>query len=469
MATQVSRPEQGTKVAPFSYNEILSIYNTRLDTGYLMEIERYGKADRIFDFLNKPEREISISTRRPKVFEMLPIQADVSNESDIATSLAGAAMTFVVATADVSATGATPLNVSEGIIVPGAYTISGNDALFVVQANPSGVTYTLYPADQTEGVATLIPGGTVFKIHGSYKGFETGQPDAKNTKRVERPYQVGLCKTTAALGGGVGALKWLQVNAMDDPSRNGFIAENQYLAEFDHDKKLDDMIFFNQLIDNTNLTETSALDGNAGLRQASKGLWNHAEDSGQILPYAGTWDQGNFYDYKNLAISQLISSREVQFYYGYDLSRQVEQAGLDWIQAYSGGTDLFMSSQGVGWDVKYYQLDGFTFQCKELESFRNVIGLGNQAYNFYKSGIMMPVGTAPADVDGRGTEHHPNIMLGYLRHDGVDRKRSIGFINGPSGLSYPVNTEDDLTKWIFNTEYALFVLRPNQLVLVKPE
>jgi hypothetical protein len=439
----ITRTEQGTKVAPFSYNEIVSIWDARLDTGYLADIERYGFADRVLNFLRMPEREISISSRKNKVFEKLPTQADIKNNAQIATSVAGAAMTFVVSTDDRSTTGAVPLQVSEAILVPGAYTISGNDAVFTAQAYDSGTfTFTLYPNDQTEGVAVAIPADTVFKIHGSYHGYETNQPNGKRTKRVERSYSNGLCKTTGELGGGVGSLKWLEVQYLDDPSRTGFVSEMQYLAEFDHDKKLDDMIFFNEEIDNTNLTETS-------------------------------WDTGNFYDYKDLAISQLVSSREVRFWYGYNLSSQIEQAGLDWIQAYSGGSVLFMGAgnEGLGIDVKYYQLDGFTFQCKELESFRNAVGAGNQNYNFYKSGMMIPVGRGATEIEGGAVEQHPELMLGYMNHGGTNRKRVFGHAGGMTGAGYPnvLDNGGDYDKVFINTEYCLFALRPNQYVLVKPE
>jgi hypothetical protein len=460
----ITRPTQGTKVNPFSSNEIVSLWDARLETGYMADIERYGFADRVLSFLRMPEREITLSTRKPKVFEKLPIQADVTNNAQIATSVAGAAMTFVVATGDVSATGAIPLQANEAIIVPGAYTISGNDAVFVAKS-VSGSTVTLYPADSTEGVQSAIPASTVFKIHGSYHAFETGQPSGKRTKRVERAYKVGLCKTTAEIGGGIQSLDWLPVEYLDDPSRTGFMAEAQFVAEFDHDKKLDDMIFFNEEINNTNLVEASGLDANNGLFQASKGLWNHAEDSGQDLLYSGTWDTGNFYDYKDLAISQLVSSREVRFWYGYNLSSQIEQAGLEFVGNYSQGSDLFTGGSGLGFDVKYYQLDGFTFQCKELESFRNAVGAGNQNYNFYKSGMMIPVGRGSAEIDGGAVEQHPELMIGYQK----TRKRVIGFINGMTGLPYQVVTDGDYAKWHMNTEYCLFALRPNQYVLVKPE
>lgn len=462
----IDRTTQGTKVAPFSNAEIVSIYDARLETGYVAQIERYGKADRVFDFLRMPEREIYVSSRKNKVYETLPVQADIKIESNIATSLAGAVSTLVVDTDDRSATGMVPLQVGEGVIYPGTYTISGNDALFVVQANPSANTYSLYPAVATEGVQTLIPANSVLKIHGSYHGFESGQPAGKRTQQVTRSFYNGLVKTTGDLGGGAGALKWQQVQWNDDPSRSGFIEETQFLAEFDHDKKLDDMIFFNNLITNTSLTDTTSY-GTSGLRQASKGLWNHAEDDGQELLYSGTWDTGNFYDYKELAISQLVSSREVQFMYGYNLSSQIEQAGLDWIQSYSGGTDLFMAPGKLGIDVKYFQLDGFTFQCKELESFRNAIGAGNQMYSFYKSGLMIPVGVGAVTIDGK-TEQHPNLMIGYLSANGINRKRSFGVINGPTGANYPVNSTYDATKLMINTEYTLFVLRANQIVIVKP-
>jgi hypothetical protein len=457
----ITRPTEGIKAGPAGYQYISSVWDSRLDTGYIGDIKRYGVADQFLTFLRMPDREFTLTTRKPKFFEQLPLQADVKLNAAIAVSSAGDPLSLVVHTDDRD-NGRVPIKVADSIIIPGAYTTSGDDEQYTITAyNSSTYTATLTPHVATNQVATEIPASTVLKIHGSYHGHQTDQPEGMFTKRVERSYTVGYCKTTAKLGGGVQSLKWLEVE-MNDGS-NGFVEENQYLAEFQHDKKLDDMIFYSQAITNASLTETDALEGGSVIRQASKGIWNYGLDDGQTLSYSGVWDVGNYYDYKDLALSQLLATREIQHLYGYDLSRQIEQSGLDFIQTYSGGTDLFMNG-GLGIDVKYFQLDGFTFQLKEIESFRNAIGFGNREYSFSKSGIMLPVDVAEAEYSG-SMEQHPTIMMGYMK----DRKRVIGIINGMTGLPFQVNQTADYASWNFNTEYSLIVLRPNQIVLTRPE
>ena len=457
----ITRPTQGTKAGPAGYQYISSVWDSRLDTGYIGDIKRYGVADQFLTFLRMPDREFTLTTRKPKFFEQLPLQADVKLNTAISTGAAGATLSLVVHTDDRD-NGRVPIKEHDGIIIPGAYTTSGDDEEYTITSYTAGTyTATLTPHSATNQIAVEIPAGTVLKIHGNYHGHQTDQPDGMFTKRVERSYSVGYCKTTRKIGGGIQSLKWLEVEMND--GANGFVEENQYLHEFMHDKNLDDMIFYTQAITNTALTETDALEGGTVIRQASPGIWNHGLDSGQTLGYSGVWDIGNFYDYKDLALSQLLASREIQYQYGYDLSRQIEQSGLDFIQSYSGGTDLFMNG-GLGIDVKYFQLDGFTFQCKEIESFRNAIGYGNREYSFSKSGMMLPVDVAEAEYNGV-MEQHPTIMMGYMQ----DRKRVIGIINGMTGLPYPVNQTADYASWNFNTEYSLIVLRPNQIVLVRPE
>lgn len=457
----IARPQQGVKAGPASYDYISSVWDSRLETGYIGDIKRYGVADQFLSFLRMPDTEITLTTRKPKFFEQLPVQADVKINAQIAAGAAGANLSLVVHTDDRD-NGRVPIKVSQSVLIPGAYTTSGDDEAYNCTAYNSGTfTATLVPHQDTNQVAVNIPAGTVLKLHGTYHGVETDQPEAVFTKRVERSYTLGHCKSTAKIGGGIQSLNWLPVEMND--GREGFVAENQWLAEFQHDKNLDDMIFYSQQITNAALTEASALSGTSSIKTSSKGIWNHGLDSGQTLSYSGVFDYGNFYDYKDLALSQLIASREVRFQYGYDLSRQIEQAGLDFIQAYSGGTDLFRG-EGLGIDVKYVQLDGFTFQLKEIESFRNAIGLGNREYDFSKSGMMLPVDVVEAEYEG-SMEKHPTIMMGYLK----DRKRVIGIINGMTGLPFPINQTPDYASWNFNTEYSLLVLRPNQIVLVRPE
>ncbi len=464
-------PASASKVGQYNFGEWVSIFDTRLDDGYMKEIERYGLGSHFMDFLELADYKTNITTRTPKVFERLEWETTVTVGSEIAIGGAGGDISFTVAAADVDASGNLPVMEGEGLVIPASKQTPGEDRIYVI-SDITGTTVTASPlsADGSAGypdqsqISVAIPVGTVLKVHGMYKGPGTGQPPGHNTYRAERTYYTSLPKTSMNYEGGINAIKW-----RDIPSESGVNQvwiEGQELAENFHSKRIDDHIFLGELNDNAALTEASQW-GGTNKRLSSQGLWNWGGTAGQDLTYDVAWETSNLYDYKDLIISQNVVSREILFLYGTDLGRQIEEANLDWVREFSGGSDLFRTANEIGVDIKFFKGNGFMFQFQEIKSFANPLRWGNKEYNFSKYGLMFPNQMEPVQIEGR-TERHANIALGYLNNNGEDRTRIIRVLDGMSGrMSQAVDQYDGSNLYML-TEFAPLIFRPNQIVRVLP-
>jgi hypothetical protein len=469
MAAQ-TYPLVSSKVGEYNFGEWASIYNARFDEGYLSEIDRYGLGSYFTDFMMLADRRTSVTNRSPKLFERLEWETTVKTGTQINTGAAGADISFTVDASDVDASGNLPVMEGEGLVIPAAFEATNENRIYVI-SDITGTTVTAGPlsADgttQTESeIAVAVPSGTVLKVHSYYTGYGTGQPPGHNSVRAQREYNTQIIKTSMNYEGGIQAIKWRQIKT--ESGVNSVWIEGQELAESFHSKRMDDAIFLGELNDNSTLTEASQF-GGTNKRTATKGLWNWAEEAGQELLYPGVFDFTQFYDYKDLIISQNVVARDIMFLYGTDLGRMVEEAGLDWLKSYSGGSSLFRTADEIGINIKYTMLNGFMFMFKELKSFSNPLRYGNKAYEFSKYGLMIPDQTESVTIDGR-TERHSNITLGFLNWAGEDRTRIVRVVDGMSGrMSMAVNDYDGSNLWML-TEFVPIVTRPNQLVQVKPQ
>lgn len=469
MAAQ-TYPQVGVKSGEFNFGEWASIFNARFDEGYIEEINRYGLGSFFMDFLMIADQTTAVTTRTPKVFEVLEWEATVKTGTQINIGAAGADISFDVDASDVDASGNIPIALSEGVVIPAAYEATGENRIYVVH-DITGTTVTASPlsADGTtiteSEIAIAVPAGTVLKIHSNYFGYGTGQPAGHNVVRAQREYNTQIIKTSMNYEGGIQAIKWRQIKT--EAGVNSVWIEGQEIAERYHSKRMDDAIFLGELNDNATLTQASQF-GGTNKRAATKGIWNWAEEAGQELLYPGVFDFTQFYDYKDLIISQNVVARDIMFLMGTDLQRMVEEAGLDWIREYSGGSDLFRTANEVGVNIKYAMLNGFMFMFQELKSFANPLRYGNKEYEFSKYGLMIPDQKETVTVEGR-TERHSNITLGFLNWAGEDRTRIVRVVDGMSGrISQASNDYDGSNLWLL-TEFVPLVYRPNQLVQVKPQ
>jgi hypothetical protein len=463
-------PNVGTKVSEFNQGWV-SIFNTRLDPGYIAEIQKYGVGSLVFDGLELAGRTINLGVRTPKWFEKLEWEKSVKINADVAAGAAGATFDFVVSTDDRDAQGNVPIQVGDGIVVPSAYQTPGEDRIYVITTYVAGTytatctpinsTGTTYTASQ---IGTLIPADTTLKIQSNYSGYGTGQPTGSIISRAEMYNTMQIMKTSLDVEGGLGAIKWRPVKMADGTP--GLWIEGQENLEYEHNKKIDDAILLGELNDNTSLTATSQF-GGTNVIPSTEGVWNSILNYGQIKYFASTWSQTDYYDIKDLALSQMVMNREFTDYCGTDLLRMKEEGNLEFIREYSGGSDLFKSSDRVGIDVKYVHLNGCIFRIQELKSWSNPQRWGNKAYEFSKRGFMVPEEMGAATIEGK-KEQVPNIMLAYLNNNGEDRSRVMRHVPGMSGRYPQAYNQYDGDHVYILTEACPLVFRANQLIAQIP-
>jgi hypothetical protein len=467
-----SYPTSYTKVGEYNFGEWATLFNARFDDTYQQEIDRYGLGSHFMDGLMLAGNTTNISNRTPKVFERVEWEATVQTGSVINTGAAGANISFVINASDRDASGNYPVAVGDGLVIPAANQATGENRIYVITGIVTGThTVTAAPLSAdgntvTESeISVAVASGTRLKIHSYYTGYGTGQPPGHNTVRAERTYYTQIIKTSMNYEGGINAIKWRPVKT--ESGINSAWMEGQELAENIHSKRMDDVIILGEVNDNAALVETSQWSG-SNKRTATQGLWNWGSEAGQDLLYPGTWEYTHLYDYKDLIISQQVIGREVMYLYGTDLGRMIEESDLRYIREFSGGSDLFVTNNKLGINVKYFMGNGFLFQFQELQSFANPQRWGNPAYKFSRYGLMLPNQNQVATVDGK-TERYWSITLGYLNHGGEDRTRIVRVLDGMSGRSSQAVDQYDGSNLYMLTEFVPIILRPNQIVRVLDE
>lgn len=465
-------PQSNVRVGEYNAAQWSSIFDLRFDEGYLQELNRYGIGSYFFDFLKLAGQMQAVTNRNPKVFERLEWESTVKIGAAIAVGAAGADISIVVHADDQDAAGNVPIQVSDGIVIPAYYEATKQNRIYVIHTyNPGTFTATASPlsADGTtiteSEIAIEVPTDIELKIHANFFGYGTGQPRGTYDAQVTREYPLTIIKTSMDYEGGIQAIKWRELKT--DSGINSVWIEGQERAELQHSKKMDDAIFLGELNDNATLTQASNF-GGTNKRASNIGLWNWGEQAGQELLYGGQWAMSNLYDYKDLALSQNLVANDIWFGLGTDLQRMVEEANLDWIREYSGGSDLFRTSSEIGVGIKYAHVNGYMFQFQEIKSFANPLRYGNKYYDFSKYGIMIPDAKQSVTIEGR-TEYHPNISLGYLNHGGENRERVLRLVDGMTGRNQLAVNDIDGSHLYILSEFTPLVFRPNQIVLVKQQ
>src|SRR3972149_7061082 len=170
-------------------------------------------------------------------------------------------------------------------------------------------------------------------------------------------------------------------------------------------------------------------------------MWPHADKYGMGLSYTGYFILEHLYDAGILQQSKGITAGTSIFMVGPELGRDVESAALDFIQAYSGGTDLLDKVKSeLGIKVNSFLFDGRTYVIWRPDELADPTGAGlningSYTYTWATSGLIVPNSnvTVPNFL-GRANASIPNVQIGYVNHNGEDRKRVLNYSPGVTGV-----------------------------------
>jgi hypothetical protein len=488
-------------IDPVTSNTYGGSYNAAWGSIYDLEFEpqvwqewynAFGKGFMVFDWLQIPGQTVNVKARNIDAFADQAVErAALLGDGGIpfAGHLAGAVRNFdLAATEYLDADGATTttpyVRVGDSIFIDPLYTNKDVPTKWQVATvglyNGGAPTDgTIFPYDATVALTANVPASSYVMVGPHNSGVGGGQPGPRRSGTTSQTFYTAITDETAEIKGGVNAEK-LYRNDLDKSGKGLLWTKAQVETEFLHRAGMDKEIFLGQVNSNTaNITVTDR-DSNAVAARGTKGLWHHVEESGMEQSYAGSYDLAYFDQIKEYLRSQGVTDAQVAILAGSNLFKQIENTVLDYIKAYSGGTDLTDGYNAVGFGAQQFKKNGITNQLCEVVSFDNANSYGVLDNYFRDAALVIPKSLATIKSDGIVTDDFygysagdkvkiPNVVLGYLNNNGENRTRMVGPVAGVNGFGYPFTDQYDDVRLFIKSEYMLIVNLANQMLKIVKE
>jgi hypothetical protein len=447
----------------------------------------YGDGVRIFDWLtaagsveNVPNAEIK------HIEEFAPMRA-IKIKSAIATGAAGADITVVLDAVNFDTDGYNPTRVGFTILIPASnqpLTVNNSREYRIMSRSTATLTNDTLVCRPLSGdgntqtasqITTAVAAGTWLQIGPSSYAPGTGQPEGRTDSYSTITHKARIYKETLGIEGGQVAQQFREAMMMN--GQKGLVNKGIFKLEFDHDKQIDQGICYSEENDNSSLTQTSTFGGTPAIK-SGKGLFTWADEKAQKVYYTGSYNYSDFDINKQLFESQGVTSTAANYYVGPELWLQLENAGLDQIREYSGGTELYDKVQKyLGIDIKIHKKAGITYMIQEVKSFANPNTYGINVsdaytYEYPKAGLIIPNGKKTLrDFGGKKDYSIENLALGYVNNNGEDRTRILKVKPGVSGVIDSMVVADDKDGYFFYllTEMMTLVHNANQFIYVREQ
>jgi len=473
-------------------------YGANWGTVYSLELEpqvwqewyqAFGKGFMIFDWLTIPGQTVSVKAHSLTSFTDQAIEKAVQVSAagvSHAGHVAGAARTFVINALEYDeptggATATDPyLRAGDTVFMDPQYTNKDVPTQWYVRTRGADTANTtIYPLDITVQMTASMAASTYFMVGPNLQGIGTGQPGPRKSGTTSDTFYTAIVAETAEIKGGVNADK-LYRNDLDKSGRNTLWSKAQVETEFLLNAGIDKEIFLGQVNSNTAVNITADADAVNQAVRGTKGLWHWVESDGMEQAYAGSYDLAYFDQIKEYLRSQGVTDTTVADLFGSNLYKQVENTVLDYIKAYSGGSDLINGYNQVGFNVAQFQKNGITHQLCEVVSFDNANSYAVMDTYFRDAGLVIPKSLATisspgidyADMYGNSSGDKvkiPNVVIGYLNNNGENRTRMVHPVAGVNGFGYPAVHSYDHVKLYFKSEFMLIVNLANQMLKIVKE
>lgn len=444
--------------------------------------EKYGKGIGMADFIRMKGSVEDVPNQTITILQKESPIATVTTSGEISTNSAGEAITFKIATTDYDTGYKHPLVTGTDILIPAAYQYSGcriprayrimsssgstNDLTFTAEPYAEAATYV------TDSIiATAVPDGTELVLGANSFATGTDQPKGLTDDFTSMTFKPRLLKTSADIEGGQISQSFYEASGMEGVKGVLFAAEMQ--MEFDLDVKESRAFSFGEWNDNSALVETAE----SGLTTQSiisgGGLWPHADKYAQVKSYSGSFVIDDLHDVKMLKEAQGQVGTENLFILGPSLAVDVYKACKDEIKEFSGGTDLLDKAKNeLGVDINAVRVNGQTYYFLEPAEMKDPTGVGlningTYSYEYATMGLIVPNNKSTVTRNGRANVTMDNVVLGYVNHNGENRRRVVGYKWGMNGLGVTnvASSYDGLHTYMMAHMTPMFCT-PNQWVLV---
>jgi hypothetical protein len=404
--------------------------------------------------------------------------------TEVATTVAGGNMLLYLDASCFDANGNGPLRVGDDILVPRAYQNAActSDRLYRVfsistdattaklytcqpYAN-AGTTYTV-PSE----IATPIPSGTTLAIMGNAFAPGTDQPSGMADTFETRTFSNRILKESLEFEGGQVAKNYYEFSGYN--GNMGLVRENILRAEFRLDAKEARAFTYSEWADNAAMVQTTQASVSTAVPSFG-GMLPHADVYAQKKTYSGDFVIDDLYDVGILQQSKgVVPGSANLFLVGPTLGRDLEKAILDYIKAYSGGTDLVDKiKKGIGVDVQAFNINHRTYVLWEPSEFADPTGLGALSstgeglYSTAVGGLVIPyTNVTVGEFNGKKNVSIPGIQLGYVSYNGENRRRVIGKLKGMADGG-DVSSGYDTSKFYMLTHMTGIFAIPDQWVKI---
>ena len=442
-------------------------------------IKLYGDGVGLLEWLYAAGATKSTSSPTTKLFEEGSLVKLVTiGLADIAVQLvAGGDITFGLAAAEFTGTDSNYLAENDIIVIPAEYVQDGGvdctkPELYQITDVSADDTiakvFTATPLKVTVALTTAVPAGSALMVTGGNypNGVQSGSP--KSSGWYDRTFYLSTKKAD-----------WHMTGSQQSNTRyyeqlrgggNGVFTKATIEADFLLSKYINDEIILGGGITNTLTMQDRYL--NNVQATGTVGVLEHMVDAAMKQYYTLAYSAPDFDDIKDLLNSQGITSRSVKFLMGSLLQKQIENAGLEFLKEFSGGTDL-TTMRGWGVDFRQIHKNGTTFTLHEVKSFSDPTAYGADVFEDYFTGLGMIIPDQMVSVreSEMGADFKlNNLTLLYKNYNGEDRTRvnkimpGAANINGAGG-NIMTSTYDDLSGTMLS-EFGIVMLRRNQSVLV---
>jgi hypothetical protein len=443
-----------------------TIYAFNLEPQIMGELQKlYGQGVGLFDVITFGGNVIDIASEDYQVFE----EGAVLNYILSANVIAVGALNEGIAITVAAIGGEYLLAVGDVVLIPGEYVNSGastSPAKYQVMTDNSAGVYHLHPMLSTYQITTQVPAATNFMVTGGNYAVGSSGGNAKHVGKFHRHFHTAIKKAAFLVEGSMQSTK-----RYTDTMKNGqpgVFSEASMIADFLLSSYISDECLVGVVPDAASTVTQVNSAGTARIVRGTEGLWPALEARGMSQTYVGEYGPTDFDDLAEGFESQGVLSKFATFAMGGGLYRGAENASLDWIKEFSGGTDLMKNFGEMGIAFKRFTKNGIDTAMVKLDTFSNPLTYGLAAYDWKNSGFIIPNEYVMVkDVAGGAAVELSNLTLAYKNYNGENRRRVFGLLNGMAGISNaPVVTRFDEVRGEFLSEFALVANKVQQMIMV---